>query len=121
MITKIILLLATALPVQASNTFNCIELERVSLASSGSMRPVYEGRTLTFTREADIISANGVFYHDAYQITALSEDGFRAFAENADRSDLFRFEDGILLHAAIVKYGREPAIQSQVFRCEKVR
>jgi len=119
MIKKITFLLATALPAQASDTFNCVELERVSLASSGSMRPVYEGRTLTFTKDEGIILGDGVFYHEAYEITALGEDGFRAFAEDADRSDLFRFEDGILLHAAIVKYGREPAIQSQVFRCEK--
>lgn len=119
MIKNIVFLLATSLPVQASDTFNCVEIERVSLASSGSMRPVYEGRTLTFTRDQSNIQGDGVFYHKTYRITELGEDSFRAFAEDADRSDLFRFEDGILLHAAIVKYGREPAIQSQVFQCEK--
>jgi hypothetical protein len=84
------------------------------------MRPVYEGRILTFTWADSGISGDGVFYHDAYDISSLGDDGFRAFAENSDRSDLFRFEEGILMHAAIVKYGRQPSIQSQVFRCQPV-
>jgi len=84
------------------------------------MRPVYEGRSLTFTRTQDGFSADGVFYHQDYTVTTLGEDGFRAFAEDADRSDLFRLEDGVFMHTAIVKYGSEPSIQSQVFACEVV-
>ena len=30
------------------------------------------------------------------------------------KRDKTRFEDGILMHTVIVKYGREPSIQSQV-------
>ena len=84
------------------------------------MRPMYEGRSLTFTWAESGFSGDGVFYHDTYEITPLGENGFRALAEDSDRSDLFRFEDGILMHAAIVKYGSEPSIQSQVFRCKPV-
>ena len=117
MIRTVAFLLSTTLTAHAAGTYTCTELERVSLAAEGSMRPIYEGRILTFTWAESGFSADGVFYHDAYNITSLGEDGFRAFAENSDRSDLFRFEDGILMHAAIVKYGREPSIQSQVFQC----
>lgn len=84
------------------------------------MRPVFEGRALNFEWNEGGLSGDGVFYHDAYSISALGEQGFRAFAQNADRSDVFRFEDGILFHSAIVKYGREPSIQSQVFECAEV-
>ena len=38
-------------------------------------------------------------------MTPLGEKGFRAYAENDDRTDIFRLEDGILFHSAIVKYG----------------
>jgi len=116
----LIVLLIAALPVHAAETFICTELERVSLSAEGTMRPVYEGRILTFTWAESRLSGDGVFYHDAYDISSLGDDGFRAFAENSDRSDLFRFEAGILMHAAIVKYGRQPSIQSQVFRCQLV-
>ena len=111
---------AFAHPLQANGTYECKELERISLAAEGSMRPVYEGRAVTFTWNDQGFSGNGVFYHKDYAVTKLGENSFRASAENEDRSDLFRFEDGILLHAAIVKYGREPSIQSQVFECQQV-
>ncbi len=107
----------TTAPAQAAGRFDCVELERVSLSAEGAMRPVYEGRKLTFSWDMDRIAGDGVFYHDSYTITALGADGFRAFAQNADRSDVFRFEAGILMHAAIVKYGPTPSIQSQVFGC----
>ncbi len=84
------------------------------------MRPVYEGRALNFTWDESGFSGDGVFYHDAYWINPSDDGGFRAFAENSDRSDLFRFENGILMHTAIVKYGRAPSIQSQVFECAEV-
>jgi hypothetical protein len=120
MIRKVILLISIALPAEASGVFSCIEIERVSLAAEGSMRPTYGGRTLNFRWAENSLSGDGVFYHDAYSISTLGEDGFRAFAENSYRSDLFRFENGILFHAAIVKYGREPSIQSQLFECDEV-
>lgn len=113
-------LVATTGAAEALGTFACEELERVSLAAEGAMRPVYEGRSLTFTWTESSLSGDGVFYHNSYDIRALGKSGFRATAENEDRSDLFRFEGGILMHAAIVKYGRAPSIQSQVFRCEPV-
>lgn len=81
------------------------------------MRPVYEGREVTFTWDLDGITGDGVFYHDSYAIEALGAEGFRAVAQNADRADIFRFEEGVLMHAAIVKYGQAPSIQSQVFGC----
>ena len=121
MIKSIILLISATLPVGASGVFTCTELERVSLAVEGSMRPVYGGRTLNFNWTESNLSGDGVFYHDTYSINLLGEHGFRAFAENSDRSDIFRFENGILMHTAIVKYGREPSIQSQVFECVAIR
>jgi len=81
------------------------------------MRPIYEGRALNFTWSQAGFDADGVFFHDSYVIDDLGEAGFRATAENEDRSDVYRFEDGYLYHAAIVKYGSEPSIQSQVFEC----
>ena len=56
------------------------------------MRPVYEGRPLNFTWDEDDFSGDDIFYHDAYSINPSDDGGFRAFAENSDRSDLFRFE-----------------------------
>ena len=120
MIKSIIILVLGALPVNASGAFTCIEIERVSLSAEGSMRPAYGGRTLNFRWTGSSLWGDGVFYHDKYSISTLGVDGFRAFAENSDRSDLFRFEDGILMPAAIVKYGRNPSIQSQVFKCDDV-
>jgi len=48
----------------------------------------------------------------------IDEDGFSAFAKNSDRNDLFRFQENILMHTAIVNYRVDPSIQSQVFRCK---
>jgi len=120
MLRIVAFLFCTALPAQAEGTFNCTQLDRLSLSAEGAMRPVYEGRTLTFAWADDTLSGDGVFYHDSFDISALGQTGFRAIAENADRSDLFRFEDGILMHTAIVKYGQAPSIQSQIFQCEQV-
>lgn len=120
MIKSFVVLISAALPAGASVAFTCNELERVSLSAAGSMRPVYEGRTLNFVWEEENLSGDGVFYHQSYSITAFGEGGFRAFAQHPDRSDLFRFEKGILMHTAIVKYGREPSIQSQIFECTVV-
>lgn len=117
MIRSLAFFLLSALPAYATGTFTCSQLERVSLAAEGSMRPVYEDRVLNFTWSQTGLSGDGVFYHDAYDISPHGANGFRARAENEDRSDVFRFEDNILMHTAIVKYGREPSIQSQVFRC----
>ena len=75
------------------------------------------GLKLVFTRNGNIIKSNGVFFHQKYMMTPLGEEGFRAYAENDDRTDIFRLEDGILFHSAIVKYGDEPSVQSQVFSC----
>lgn len=116
----ILILMSSAFPAQASISFACTELDRVSLSAEGSMRPVYEGRALNFTWDEGGFSGDGVFYHDTYSINPSNDGGFRAFAENSDRSDLFRFENGILMHTAIVKYGRAPSIQSQLFECAVV-
>jgi hypothetical protein len=100
-----------------ASTYECRELERVSVAAGGMMQPAYPGRELVFTRNGNIIESNGVFFHQKYVMTPLGEEGFRAYAENDDRTDIFRLEDGILFHSAIVKYGDEPSVQSQVFSC----
>ena len=120
MIKYVLILLSSALPAQASISFACTELDRVSLSAEGSMRPVYEGRPLNFTWDEDDFSGDDIFYHDAYSINPSDDGGFLAFAENSDRSDLFSFENGTLMHTEIVKYGRAPAIQSQVFECADV-
>ena len=120
MIKYVLILLSSALPAQASISFACTELDRVSLSAEGSMRPVYEGRPLNFTWDEDDFSGDDIFYHDAYSINPSDDGGFLAFAENSDRSDLFSFENGTLMHTEIVKYGRAPSIQSQVFECAEV-
>jgi hypothetical protein len=120
MIKYVLILLSSALPAQASISFACTELDRVSLSAEGSMRPVYEGRPLNFTWDEDDFSGDDIFYHDAYSINPSDDGGFLAFAENSDRSDLFSFENGTLMHTEIVKYGRAPSIQSQVFECVDV-
>ncbi len=120
MIKYVLILLSSALPAQASISFACTELDRVSLSAEGSMRPVYEGRPLNFTWDEDDFSGDDIFYHDAYSINSSDDGGFLAFAENSDRSDLFSFENGTLMHTEIVKYGRAPSIQSQVFECADV-
>ncbi|MDC1396605.1 hypothetical protein N8388_08890 [Octadecabacter sp.] len=120
MIKYVLILLSSALPAQASISFACTELDRVSLSAEGSMRPVYEGRPLNFTWDEDDFSGDDIFYHDAYSINPSDDGGFLAFAENSDWSDLFSFENGTLMHTEIVKYGRAPSIQSQVFECADV-
>jgi hypothetical protein len=118
MIRFAVALFALASPCAAKGSFICVELERVSLAEEGAMRPVFEGRQVNFTWTEDGFSGDGVFYHDSYEISSFGVDGFRAVAQDGDRSDVFQFNEGILMHAAIVNYGPEPSIQSQVFRCE---
>ena len=118
MLKVVFILLATTSAADALGTFTCEELDRLSLSAEGAMRPVYEGRPLTFTWTDNNLSGDGVFYHDDYEMSRLEGGGFRAAAENEDRSDLFRFEEGVLMHAAIVKYGKRPSVQSQVFRCQ---
>lgn len=120
MLRIIAILLATTSAAEALGNFICEELDRVSLSAEGAMRPVYEGRSLTFTWTEINLSGDGVFYHKDYDMRRLGDGGFRATAKNEDRSDLFRFEDGVLMHAAIVKYGQAPSVQSQVFRCQPV-
>ena len=100
-----------------ASTYECRELERVSVSAGGMMQPAYPGRELVFTRDGNVIESNGVFFHPKYVMTPLREGGFRAFAQNHDRTDIFRPEDSIPFHSAIVKYGDEPSVQLQVFSC----
>jgi hypothetical protein len=100
--------------------FECTEIERVSVAAAGMMQPAYPGRQINFTLDGDKITSNGVFFHARYDITLLDEDGFRGFAEDEQRTDIFRLKDNILFHSAIVHYGDEPSIQSQVFSCRRM-
>ena len=81
------------------------------------MQPADPGRERVYTRFGDIIESNGVFFYQKYVTTPLSEEGFQAYAENDDQTDFFRLEDGTLFQSAIVKYGDEPSVQSQVFSC----
>ena len=118
MLKVIISSILITFPVHAFGTYNCIELHRVLLAAEGSVRPMYQGRNLNFTWNKKGFSGNGVFYHDNYDITMIDEDGFSAFAKNSERNDLFRFQENILMHTAIVNYRVDPSIQSQVFRCK---
>ena len=120
MLKVISILLASTSAAEALGTFICKELDRVSLSAEGAMRPVYEGRSLTFTWTDSKLSGDGVFYHKDYDMRRLGGGGFRATAEDEDRSDLFRFEEGVLMHTAIVKYRQTPSLQSQVFRCKPV-
>ena len=100
--------------------FECTEIERVSVAAAGMMQPAYPGRQINFTLDGDKITSNGVFFHARYNITQLGEDGFRGFAEDEQRTDIFHLKDNILFHSAIVHYGDEPSIQSQVFSCRRM-
>jgi hypothetical protein len=100
-----------------ASTYECHELERVSVSAGGMMQPAYPGRELVFTRDGNVIESNGVFFHPEYVVTPLGRGGFRAFAQNDDRADIFRLEHGILFHSALVNYGDQPSVQSQVFSC----
>jgi|TARA_B110000977_G_scaffold61510_2_gene83678 hypothetical protein len=113
-----IFLILFTTPLHALGMYNCVELERVSLAAEGSMRPMYQGRKLNFTWNKKGFLGGGVFYHNDYDITMIGDDGFSAYAKNPDRNDLFRFQENILMHTAIVNYRADPSVQSQVFRCK---
>ena len=63
-----------------ASTYECRELERVSVSAGGMMQPAYPGRELVFTRDGNVIESNGVFFHPEYVMTPLGRGGFRAFA-----------------------------------------
>ena len=103
--------------------YKCKELERITVAESGLMTPAYPGRMLKFILSDDTITGTGVFYHENYVISHFKDNeghmGFKAFANNSERQDIFLFSNNKLYHSAIVSYGREPSIQSEVFECNK--
>ena len=106
----------------AAASFTCSEAQRHSFAVTSSMTPAYPGRTIEFTINGSDITADGVFFHTAYDVTYLSAQGadlsFRAHALDADREDIFLFTEQTLYHTAIVKYGREPSIQLNILTCQ---
>lgn len=106
----------------AAASFSCSEAQRHSFAVASSMTPAYPGRTIDFTINGSDITADGVFFHTAYDVTYLSDQGadlsFRAHASDADREDIFLFTEQTLYHTAIVKYGREPSIQLDILTCQ---
>ena len=81
------------------------------------MQSADPGRESVYTRYGDIIESNGVFFYQKYVKTPPSKKGFQAYAENDDQTDFFRLDHVTLFHSAIVKYGGEPSVQSQVFSC----
>ena len=103
-------------------TFTCSEAQRHSFAVASSMTPAYPGRTIDFTINGNEIIADGVFFHNSYDVTYLSDQAadlsFRAHASDADREDIFLFIEQTLYHTAIVKYGREPSIQLNILTCQ---
>ena len=123
LITKFLLIMFFSSEAVANYSYKCIELERVTVAGSGLMTPAYPGRSLTFIWDGATIEANGVFYHQNYEMSPFSDvngnTGFKAFAVDEDRQDIFYFLNGQLFHTAIVSYGREPSIQSEIFDCIK--
>ena len=106
----------------ADLSYECVELERVTIAETGLMTPAYPGRLLKFTLYNNKIVASGVFYHDVYNVTLLTDangnNGFKAFASSTDRQDIFYFFNGQLFHSAIVNYGMKPSIQNNIFECK---
>ena len=117
-VVKLILLtFFAAIPAQASEKFECTEIERVSLSAEGSMRPIYQRPPLIFTRNLNKFSANGLFYNKNYDVKELTGHDFRAVATDDDRSDLFHFEQNVLVHTAIIESRSGHSIQSQIFRC----
>ena len=120
---KFLLIMFFSSEAVANYSYKCIELERVTVAGSGLMTPAYPGRSLTFIWDGATIEANGVFYHQNYEMSPFSDingnTGFKAFAVDEDRQDIFYFLNGQLFHTAIVSYGREPSIQSEIFDCTK--
>ena len=124
LITKFLLIMFFSSEAVANYSYKCIELERVTVAGSGLMTPAYPGRSLTFIWDGATIEANGVFYHQNYEMSPFSDvngnTGFKAFAVDEDRQDIFYFLNGQLFHTAIVSYGSEPSIQSEIFDCTKL-
>ena len=114
--------MGTAPTTAHAATFTCSEAQRHSFAVTSSMTPAYPGRTINFTINGNEISADGVFFHTAYDVTYLSDQvddlSFRAHASDADREDIFLFTEQTLYHTAIVKYGREPSIQLNILTCQ---
>ena len=106
----------------ADFSYECVELERVTVADSGLMTPAYPGRILKFNLKNNKIVASGVFYHNKYNVTLLTDSngntGFRAFASSTDRQDIFYFFNNQLFHSAIVNYGMRPSIQNNIFECK---
>ena len=41
-----------------ASTYECRELERVSVSAGGMMQPAYPGRELVFTRDGNVIESN---------------------------------------------------------------
>lgn len=114
--------MGTAPNTVAAASFSCSEAQRHSFAVASSMTPAYPGRRIDFTINGSDITADGVFFHTAYDVTYLSDQGadlsFRAHALDADREDIFLFTEQTLYHTAIVKYGREPSIQLNILTCQ---
>jgi hypothetical protein len=121
---KIILLAVAAtcniFPARAEVTYLCTELDRVSVSAQGRMSPAYPGRKLNFKWDNQSLTGDGVFFHNFYEITPMEPNGFRAVAGSEDRDDLYWLDGGILFHTAIIKYRKEPSIQSETFVCDVV-
>ena len=123
LITTFLLIMFFSSEATSNFSYKCIELERVTVAGSGLMTPAFPGRSLTFIWDGTTIEANGVFYHQNYEMSFFADvngnAGFKAFAFNENRQDIFYFLNGKLFHTAIVSYGRAPSIQSEIFDCTK--
>ena len=113
--------MGTAPNMVTAASFSCSEAQRHSFAVASSMTPAYPGRTIDFTINGSDITADGVFFHTAYDVTYLSDQGadlsFRAHASDADREDIFLFTEQTLYHTAIVKYGRRSVFSGSCLRC----
>ena len=114
---------AVAAETASGATFTCIEEQRHSFVVGSSMTPTYPGRKINFTIKGNELTADGVFFHAAYNIRYLSDQAtdlsFRAHALDEDREDIFLFLEQTLYHTAIVKYGREPSIQLNILTCQQ--
>ena len=82
LITKFLLIMFFSSEAVANYSYKCIELERVTVAGSGLMTPAYPGRSLTFIWDGNTIQANGVFYHQNYEMASFADvngnTGFKA-------------------------------------------
>lgn len=121
MLTALVSATLTVSKARAAHAYSCIELDRVSIGSGGLMQPAFPGRALNFAIEGNQITADGVFYHQEYEIEPLENGDFRGIGLNDDRVDIFRLEGEFLFHSAIVHYGDTSSIQSQVFSCVVAR